>query len=234
MALTHRCWITLWQGDVIEALRIGQDAVACTDGVKGWFSAVAYGMLAQARFYADDPAGCIDLLLRAGQGPQLRQLDPVYRLGWVELLVEAAAAYDPDQAVTWADQIEGCAVAALPRRKGFGYLASAWALRSIDAARSAQQALAAAALFDEAGDGVDAGRAYLLAAATLETSRCGEQARRQLARARALFDACGAGLFQGRALREERRLNARAPRQSGHLNGLTRRETQSWDWCRRA
>ena len=56
-----------------------------------------------------------------------------------------------------------------------------------------------------------------------------EQARRELARARTLFDASGAGLFQARALREERRLNARAPRQSqrsGHLNGLTRRETE--------
>jgi DNA-binding NarL/FixJ family response regulator len=84
-------------------------------------------------------------------------------------------------------------------------------------------------LFDQAGDGVDAGRAYLLAATALEASGHGEHARRNLARARALFDACGAGLFQARALREERRLNARAPRQSqrsGQLGGLTRRETE--------
>lgn len=230
IALAHRCWITLWQGDIRAALRIGEEAVACADGAKHWFSAVAYGMLAQARFYADDPAGCVELLLQAGAGPQLRRLDPMYRHGWLELLVEATAAYNPDQAAAWIDQGEDLSTAALPRRKGFGHLARAWALRSVDPATSATQALTAAALFDQAGDGVDAGRAYLLAATTLEASGHGEQARRQLARARALFDACGAGLFQALALREQRRLNARTPRQSQRSstlnNGLTRRETE--------
>jgi DNA-binding CsgD family transcriptional regulator len=230
MALTQQCWITLWQGDISEALRIGEEAVACASGVKDWFSALAYGMLAQARFYADDPAGCVELLLHAGDGPRLRRLDHVYGLGWLELLVEAAAAYNPDQAATWAGQVaDFTTTTALPRRKGFGHLAQAWALRSVDPATSATQALATATLFDQAGDGVDAGRAYLLAATALEASGHGEHARRNLARARALFDACGAGLFQARALREERRLNARAPRQSqrsGQLGGLTRRETE--------
>jgi DNA-binding NarL/FixJ family response regulator len=230
MALTHRCWITLWQGDINEALRIGEEAAACADGVKGWFSAVAYGMLAQARFYANDPVGCVELLLRAGDGPQLPKLDPVYRLGWLELLVEATAAYNPGQAAVWAAQAQNLTIsAALPRRKGFGHLARGWALRSVDPARSAAEALAAATLFDQAADGVDAGRAYLLAASALEASGRVDQARAKLARARALFDACGAGLFQARALREERRLNARAPRQSqrpGQLHGLTRRETE--------
>lgn len=181
MALTHRCWITLWQGDVIEALRIGQDAVACTDGVKGWFSAVAYGMLAQARFYADHPAGRVDLLLRAGQGPQLRQLDSVYRLGWVELLVEAAAA-----------------------------------------------------LFDEAGDGVDAGCAYLLAAATLETSRCGEQARRQLARpARCLTPAAPACSKPAHCARSGvSTLGRHANRVTSTASPVARRRSRHW--CRRA
>ena len=117
----------------------------------------------------------------------------------------------------------------MPRRKGFGHLARAWALRSIDPAKSAIQALAAATLFDQAGDDVDAGRAYLLAATTLEASGHADQARHKLTRARALFDASGAGLFQARALREEQRINARAPRQSQRsvqLNGLTRRETE--------
>jgi DNA-binding NarL/FixJ family response regulator len=230
MALTHRCWITLWQGNITEALRIGEEAVACADGLKDWISAVAYGMLAQARFYAHDPAGCVKLLLFAGGGPRLHRLNPVYRLGWLELLVEAAEAYDPDQAATWADQAEDFATTTpLPRRRGFGHLTRAWALRSVDPAASATQALAAATLFDQAGDWVDAGRAHLLAATTLEASGRVDQARHQLARARALFDACGAGLFRARALREERRLNARAPRQSqqsGKVNGLTRRETE--------
>lgn len=229
MALTNRCWITLWQGDISEALRLGEEAVACADGVKDWYSAVAYGMLAQARFYAHDPAGCVELLLHAGEGPQLRRLHPMYRLHWLELLIEAAAAYDPDQAAAWADQVDDVTTTALPRRTGFGHLARAWAARSRDPATAATQALAAAASFDQAGDGVDAGRAYLLAATMLEASGRVDQARHKLARARALFDACGAGLFHARALREERRLNARAPRQSprpGQLNGLTRRETQ--------
>jgi DNA-binding CsgD family transcriptional regulator len=230
MALAHRCWITLWQGDISEALRIGEEAVSCADGVKSWSSAVAHGMLAQARFYANDPAGCVELLLHAGGGPQLRKLDPVYRLGWRELLIEATAAYNPRQAATGAEQAtEFATTTALPRRKGFSHLARAWALWSVNPAKSATQALAAATLFDQAGDDVDAGRAYLLAATMLGASGRAEQARHKLARALALFDACGAGLFRARALREQRRLNARAPRQSQQsvqLNGLTRRETE--------
>ncbi|MGH3898845.1 MAG: LuxR C-terminal-related transcriptional regulator, partial [Pseudonocardiaceae bacterium] len=229
MALAHRCWITLWRGDIYEALRIGEEAVACADGVKGWVTAVAHGMLAQARLYANDPAGCVELLLRAGDGPQLRRLDPVYHLGWRELLVEATAAYNPHQAAKWADHAESPISTALPRRKGFGHLTRAWALRSLDPSRSAAEALAAATLFDQAADSVDTGRAYLLAATALEACGCLDQARHNLARARGLFDACGASLFRARALHEERRLNARAPRQSqrsGQLHGLTRRETE--------
>jgi DNA-binding CsgD family transcriptional regulator/tetratricopeptide (TPR) repeat protein len=231
MALTQRCWITLWQGDIRAALCLGEEAVARASGVDDWFSALASGTLAQARFYAGDPAGCVELLLQAGQGPQLRSLNPAYGLGWLELLVEATAAYDPELAATWAEQVADLTstTEALPRRRGFGHLAQAWALRSVDPATCATQALAAATLFDQAGDGVDAGRAYLLAATTLEASGRGEHARRALARARTLFDTCGAGLFQARALREERRQGARAPRQSrrsGQLGGLTRREIE--------
>ncbi|MBV9142640.1 MAG: hypothetical protein JO115_17295 [Pseudonocardiales bacterium] len=230
MALTQRCWITLWRGDIRAALRLGEEAVTRASGVNDWFSALASSMLAQARFYADDPAGCVELLLQAGHGPQLRSFNPAYGLGWLELLVEATAAYDPELAATWSQQTADLPrTVALPRRRGFGHLTQAWALRSIDPADCATQALAAATLFDQAGDGVDAGRAYLLAATTLEASGRGEHARRVLARARALFDTCGAGLFQARALREERRLGARAPRQSrrsGQLGSLTRRETE--------
>jgi DNA-binding NarL/FixJ family response regulator len=230
IAVTHRCWITLWKGDINEALRIGEEAVRLHQRSQGRFSAVAYGMLAQARYYANDSAGCVELLLRAGDDPQLRTLDPIYRLVLLELLVEATAAHNPGQAAAWADQAEELTTSTtLPRCKGFGHLTRARALLSLDPARSATQALTAATLFDQAADGLDAGRAYLLAATALEASGHVEQAHHKLARARALFDACGAGLFQARALREERRLNARAPRhsqRSGQLHGLTRRETE--------
>ena len=66
---------------------------------------------------------------------------------------------DTHQAATWADQAEDFATTtALPRRKGFGHLARAWTLQSIDPAKSATEALAAATLFDQGGDSVDAGR----------------------------------------------------------------------------
>ncbi len=230
MALSHRCWITLWRGDINEALIIGEQAVAHASGAEAWLSRAAYAMLAQARFYANDPAGCVELLLHAGGSPQLHRLDTGCRLFWFALLIEAAAICKPEQAVAWAHYVEEVTITtALPRRMGFTHLARAWGLRCVDPAGSGTQALAAATLFDQAGDSVAAGRAYLLAATVLDASGCGDQARRTLARARALFAACGAGLFQARALREERRLNARAPRQSprsGQLSGLTRRERE--------
>ncbi|WP_246489884.1 helix-turn-helix transcriptional regulator [Kutzneria kofuensis] len=231
MALANLCWITTWQGDHARALRLGEQAVAAAGEDKDWYAAVAHGLLAQARLHADDPGTCIEILVRAGGGPGLPNLDPLSRAGWYELLAAAdARLHHAERAGDWAHRAETLAATlGLHMRTGFARLARAHALRSADPAHAARHAVAAAESFAEAGDRVDAGRAHLLAGVLLD--RCGHSgpAGRELASAHALFTACGARGFQARAVRAQRRVNARGPRhssRSGRIGSLTRRELE--------
>ena len=64
MALASQSWITAWRGDLPEALRLGEQAMA--SAVTGWYTAVAYAMCAQARIYAGQLDGTVDRVAPGG------------------------------------------------------------------------------------------------------------------------------------------------------------------------
>ena len=226
MALAQLCWITTWQGDLERARRLGEEAVASAGAVTDWFSSTAHGMLAQTWMYADDPAECIAILVRAGGGPELPTFDPLSRVAWFELLAEAGwLSGRHEEAAAWAGLArEQASKLGLDLRTGFAHLARAVARVGESPVAEAQ---AAAVSFGRSGDRVDAGRAHLLAGVLLGEADDPERARKELGRAKALFLACGADLFHTRAVREERRINARGTRRrDGQSSELTRRELE--------
>ena len=229
MALAQLCWITIWQGDLVKAKRIGEEAVASAGAVPDWFSGVAHCMLAQAHFYDGDPERCIEMLLGVGGGHELPELDPLSRIAWFSLLAEAGWAVGRRaEAAEWAElaTVQASSLG-LVLRTGFGQLAQAVARQGGSPGDAAKHAVNAAESFAKAGDRVDAGRAHLLAGVLLGEAGDTERAREEIAQARALFSACGANLFQSMAVREERRLNARGPRRrDAHTGELTRRELE--------
>jgi DNA-binding CsgD family transcriptional regulator len=177
---------------------------------------MAEGMYAQAMLFAGDPAGCVELLVRAGGGPELPCFDKVSRPSWYHLLAAAeAAAGRPEDAAQWADRAEVVAATlGLAVRTGFAHAARCHALLAVDPASALRWAESAGDLFDGAGIRVEAARARLLAGMALGAIGEPNRAREQFARARTVFEQCGAQLFLEQATREERRMNARMPRRS--------------------
>jgi len=227
MALASRSWITAWRGDLTEALRLGEQAMA--SAVTGWYTSIACAMSAQARIYAGQLDGTVDAVVATCGGPGLTGLDLFSRPSWYELFAYAdTAAGRPDRAQEWADRASAvAAVLDLPVRIGFARLAHAHAQLLVEPAESARSAVAAAASFEASGDRVDAGRAYLRAATAYATLSDVGSAREHFARATALFEACGAELFLQHAAREQRRMNARRPRRRADAEAvLTDREEE--------
>lgn len=216
MALAQQSWIAAWRGQLPVALSLAEAAVECAGREADWCAAVAQAMVAQAKLYAGDPAACVDLLLQAGAGPDLPDLDILSRPAWYQLLAEADAARgDITSAMMWADRAEAMAAGwNLPVRTGFAHLAMAHASVEKDPATAVRYGLSAAGLFARAGARVDAGRSYLVTAVALGATGDVKHARENFARARSLFTECGAGLFHAQAVRAERRMNSRRPRRS--------------------
>ena len=237
-ALEHQCWLAMWRGDLEHALRLGKEAVASADNGKYLISWNATAMLAVAHLLKGDPATCVDLLLRAGGGPELPTMDPVSRITWYETLAEAHAVLGRfGEAAGWADRAERAASqTGLPRRMGFARLARVHALLRTDPASAVPHAHAAAESLSAAGDRVAAGRAHAFAGVALAAIGEGDLARAEFAQARQLFEVCGAPLLLQQTIREERRMNARQPRKTSRRadpatdgtadSGLTPRERQ--------
>jgi DNA-binding CsgD family transcriptional regulator len=201
-----------------------------------WYRAFTQAMLARVRLYTGDPAGCVELLLKAGGGPELSSLATA-RGFWYHLLAAAEAARgDATAAGGWAERAQAAADSRLTLPLAFAYLARANALAASDPVAAAAVALRAAARFDGVGAHLYAGQATLCAAVAFGSAGQFGQARRAFGRARALFEACGANLYHAEAVREERRMNSRRPRRTraarpadggdGHRVALTDRELE--------
>jgi DNA-binding CsgD family transcriptional regulator len=236
-ALAYRCWIATWRGDLREAVRLGEEALAAAAGIGGSCRRTAELMLAQARIYTGDTGDHIGTIVEACGGPELTALDPASRPRWQELFAYAEAArHRTAEALAWADRA-GASAARLraPVCTGFAELARAHASAPSDPGAAARWATAAVASFEAGGDPVNAGRAYLRAGIAYGARGETGSARARFARARALFDGSGAGLFLTLVAREERRMNARQPRRrraapvpgtAAHSPGLTSREQE--------
>ena len=205
MALAQQAWIATWLGDPAEGVRLGAEAVRLAGPVRDWFSGVAHGMLAQAKLYAGDPAGAVELLRRAGGDAELSGFEPVTRVSYLQLLAEAEAERRrPEEALVWAERAQRVAVTVgrqLPL--AFAQLARAHALRASSPLEAAEHAVAAAHRFAHMGDRVDSGRAHLLAAGALAAAGKAKAAQLEGELATTLFRACGAALFQRMADRLE-------------------------------
>jgi ATP/maltotriose-dependent transcriptional regulator MalT len=205
MALAQQSWIVTWLGDPAEGMRLGAEAVRLAGPVRDWFSGVAHGMLAQAKHYAGDPAGAVELLRRAGGDAELSGFEPVTRVSYLELLAAAEAeCRRPAEALVCADLAQRVAESVgrqLPL--AFAQLARAHALRSAAPLAAAEHAVAAAERFARMGDRVDSGRAHLVAAGALAAAGRAKAARLESELANTLFRACGAALFERMADRLE-------------------------------
>ncbi|MFG3708700.1 LuxR C-terminal-related transcriptional regulator [Micromonospora sp. NPDC047670] len=212
LALTQTAWIATWRGRLPEAVTGATEAFRCAQSETGWYSRFARITLACARLHAGEPADCADLL-GAGAAHDVGELT-VARSFWYYLLAVADA--ERGAAATargWAECAERAAPSSLALPRAFAHLAHASAVAGEDPATAADAALRAAALFEPAGTRLYAGRAHLSAAVAFGSAGRLGPARAAFARARSLFEQCGAELFLAEAVREERRMNSRRPRQ---------------------
>ncbi|MGW4498758.1 LuxR C-terminal-related transcriptional regulator, partial [Micromonospora sp. NPDC004336] len=211
LALTLTAWTAIGQGRLPEAVADATAALRCAPPETGWYGTSAQVTLACARLHAGGPADCADLL---GAGPEHDTGGLVVARSYRYHLLSIANAQrgDPAAARDWARRAEQAAPPSLALPRAFAHLAHAGALAG-DPAAAAVAAQRAAALFEPAGAMSYAGRAHLCAAVAFGSAGRLGPARAAFARARALFEQCGAELYLAEAVREERRMNSRRPRQ---------------------
>ncbi|SCL70994.1 AAA ATPase domain-containing protein [Micromonospora citrea] len=215
LALTQTAWTAIWQGRLPEAVADATEAVRCARPETGWYGRSAQATLACARLHAGEPADCADLL---GAGPAHDTGGLVVaRSFWYYLLAVANAERgETATARGWAERAEHAAPPSLALPRAFAHLAHASALAG-DPAAAAVAAQRAAALFEPAGTRLYAGRAHLSAAVAFGSAGRLGPARAAFARARAHFEQCGAERYLAEAVREERRMNSRRPRQRARV-----------------
>jgi DNA-binding SARP family transcriptional activator/tetratricopeptide (TPR) repeat protein len=194
--LIYRTWVTVWAGDLDAALALGAEAVALAGGRPGadWQSGPAEANLGFARYAAGRPDECVELLLRAGGGPDLPTVREVWRPRWFEHLSAAAtAAGRHREAAGYADRAGRLpVVAGLHRRTGLIRLAQVHPLLATDPAGAARLARQAAELFERSGDRLGAAQAHLLAGVGHRDHGAAREADDEIASARRAFTECGA------------------------------------------
>ncbi|MEV6601478.1 AAA family ATPase [Actinoplanes sp. NPDC051346] len=190
----YRCWGLVWTGDLDGALAAGTEAESLGPGHRDWQSASADGMLGWARYAAGDPEGCLDLMLTAGEGADLRAVRPLWRPRWFEVLCAAAAATgDRRLASELAAGAARLSVGpAYPRHAGMVAMAQTHAVLSTDPRAAAGHAGRAAALFARAGDHLGVARARLYLAAAYRDTVSPARAGREIKAAQSEFARCGA------------------------------------------
>ncbi|OJF12874.1 helix-turn-helix transcriptional regulator [Couchioplanes caeruleus] len=190
----YRCWVLVWTGDVAQALAAGTEAETLAGGHRDWQSASADGMLGWARYAAGDAEGCLQLMLTAGQGADLRAVRPQWRPRWFEVLTAAAAATGNRRlaAELAAGAAELTAGPVLPRHAGMIAMARMHADLHTEPRAAAGHAARAAELFAQAGDRLGVARARLYLGAAHRDTAGPARAGREIAAAQAEFARCGA------------------------------------------
>jgi len=148
-------------GDVIEAVRLGEQAVGAGAPEANVVSVLAGCYLAEAYLEAGEPGRCRDTLLHWASGPDLPPIERAFRSRWYELLTRAELAVGrPEEAAAWAARAEAAAEGiGLGGRTAEALRArAAVLLHDCDAAAAAELALRAVAAAERAGAVVDAAR----------------------------------------------------------------------------
>ncbi|MBB5940060.1 helix-turn-helix transcriptional regulator [Streptomyces zagrosensis] len=109
-----------------EVLAAADAAVATVGGMNGWWATTSRCLLAYAALAAGDPHRVRDVLLHAGGGEELPQLQPSVRPNFLELLATAALATgDTVEAAHWSERATKEAERlALPSQRGSALRAS--------------------------------------------------------------------------------------------------------------
>ncbi|BFU44913.1 ATP-binding protein [Krasilnikovia sp. MM14-A1004] len=183
LALLTECWLLRCAGAYEEAVAVGEQAVAAATSSRVWL-ATARAMLSFARIAAGDVEGGRDAMVAAGGGPQLPDLYPHNRLVACSVLAESAAARGlPAEAARWAELAEQVADPGRDVGRGLALLTRAYTRSAAEPAAAAALAATAASVLVDAELLMEAGRAWMLAAAChgragdLSTARrCVEQA----------------------------------------------------------
>jgi len=172
--LAYQAWVSVWTGDVAGAQEAAEESVSLVPAAQAtnWQAGQAAGSLALVRFAAGDPDGCLDLMLRAGGGPELPTVRQVWQPMWLDTLSAAAtAAGRHHEAAGWAKRAAMLpADDTLSRRAALILLAQVHPLLRTRPAQAVTMAQQAARLFDRAGDRLGAARArHYTAVAFAET-----------------------------------------------------------------
>jgi DNA-binding CsgD family transcriptional regulator/tetratricopeptide (TPR) repeat protein len=215
LSQSSRAWIMAWTDDLSGAAAAAAEAVELADQFPGYFSAVTRYRVAEVRIWLGDPDGCVDLMLGGCGGPDLSALDPVSRVrGYAVLATAEAARGCGQEALRWAERARALAdELSTVSNDGFADLAMATALAAHDPVPAVRHADAAVEAFGRVGDQVLLGCAHLVAARSLAAHHDAAAARVRFGTARNAFSTTGAGFFRRLAEREQRRMNARQPRQ---------------------
>jgi len=235
--LFNRSVVALAAGELDIAFATAEEGVELTrDLDEGFVTAWAAVRLAAVLLETGQPLEAVELLLGRAGGEELTLIPGGWRTYCLELLTRCWLALDRRSE---AERAAGVAemVAADVRLP----LATAWAdravagaaLRSGDAARAIEGALASAAAAQEVGAPVEGALSRMLAGRALAQAGQRDRAVAELQRAAAAFDACGALRYRDNAERELGKLGHRPHRRTraGKTDGtsidsLTERELQ--------
>ncbi|MFG1661380.1 LuxR C-terminal-related transcriptional regulator, partial [Micromonospora chersina] len=180
------CQVHSRLGNHEVAVRFGEQAVSALAHTEGWFATLARLSLARARLDAGEPGGCVDAILDAAGGFDLDRLDYASRPECFETLVRASLAEGNSAgAAEWAARaLKAAGDGDLPNMGGFARLAQAHVLLNDGRSRlAAQQARAAAELFELCGNQSTAARARAVAEVALRAADELEPAQEMLERA---------------------------------------------------
>jgi DNA-binding CsgD family transcriptional regulator/tetratricopeptide (TPR) repeat protein len=233
-ARTLQCWVATLRGDILGAVRLGEQAVDLLGGssefIFGW---LAHCCLGAALLEAGEPVRAKQEILDNAGGPSLALVEPSWHTRWYEVLALAELGVgDVNAAEEWVRRAEANALelglvgrlADAARARAAVELARGSHDRALTAARDAVELLA------EVGRTVDGARAGILLGRALVGSGDQAGAEEELKRAHAVLDACGAHRYRDEAARELRRLGHRVARPAGRrvtaAGDLTPRERE--------
>jgi len=185
LTLAVHSWLLTLRGHHAEGLAVARRAVEVSRTIEGWHPTIARLRIGHALLAAGEHDAAVVEIVTAGGGAGLPKVPRTYRPEFYELLVQATA----DE--TWARRAEE--IAHLPGCRGFAELA--WTqvlLARNDFTEAERRAANATALFEEAGQRLEAGRARLLHGKALAAQGKKEAAGASLSLAQAAFRTCGA------------------------------------------
>ena len=231
LAFITRAWAALLFGDLAEALRAGEQAVAQPAGDRA--RAARTFALTVIRIAAGEDTS-VDELLRAAGGPEASLFDRLTKPVFYEYITAVELARGGlASADGWASRAEAASHPRLPTRAGNALLARARVqLARGQAAAAAVRAIEAAERHAQAPSRYNMARSYLLAGQAWAASGDSGRASLNLRRAASLASDCGARLVLEEAERELGRVGSGSERTEPFVvrradrSALTRRETE--------